>query len=145
MNIRQMTADDVLAVVPLYLEHYNGKEDGCWTEETAFTRIRQVVCMEDSYSLVLLDEDRIIGFLMGYFKQYDDILGYTLEEILIAPSLQNQGIGSQFLSILEAHVREKGAALIELLAVNDDQHDHFYGKAGFHNTKSLIPKAKWLN
>ena len=33
---------------------------------------------------------------MGYFKQYDDIIGYTLEEILIASPYQHQGIGSWF-------------------------------------------------
>ena len=28
------------------------------------------------------NENKAIGFIMGYFKQYDSIVGYTLEEII---------------------------------------------------------------
>ncbi|MBD5554875.1 MAG: hypothetical protein HDQ95_05875 [Roseburia sp.] len=38
---------------------------------------------------------------MGYFKQYDDIVGYTLEEIIIENEHQNKEIGSIFLHELE--------------------------------------------
>ena len=38
---------------------------------------------------------------MGYFKQYDDIKGYTLEEILIATEYQNKGYGSALLKELK--------------------------------------------
>ena len=44
--------------------------------------------MEDSYGLIMKDNDITVGFTMGYFKQYDDIKGYTLEEILIAAEYQ---------------------------------------------------------
>ena len=50
-----------------------------------------------SFSLILEKDDSILGFAMGYFKQYDDNIGYTLEEIIIAYEYQNQGIGSTLL------------------------------------------------
>ncbi len=35
--------------------------------------------MEDSFSLILEDnENKAMGLVIGYFKQYDDIVGYTL-------------------------------------------------------------------
>lgn len=40
--------------------------------------------MEDSYGLIVENENNVLGFVMGYFKQYDDIIGYTLDEIIIA-------------------------------------------------------------
>lgn len=52
--------------------------------------------MEDSFSLILEENESALEFAMGYFKQYDDIVGYTLEEIIIAHEYQNQGIGSAF-------------------------------------------------
>ncbi len=144
MLVREMTPNDIPSVLPLYVAYYNHHEDGCWTEETAGRRIHQVVCMEGGYSLILEDEERVIGFAMGFFKQYDDLIGYTLEEILIASSCRNKGIGSWFLGELEQRVRKKGASLIELLAVNDDMHEHFYEKAAYHKATSLIPRTKWL-
>ena len=66
------------------------------------------------------DRGAVCGFAMGYFKQYDDIVGYTLEEIVIAMEYQNQGLGSKLLATLEERVREVGASCVELQAVNDE-------------------------
>ena len=84
------------------------------------------------------------GFAMGYFKQYDDIVGYTLEEIVIAHQYQNKGLGSMLLVELEAKVKEAGASCIELQAVKDEMHEKFYGKAGFANAKNFVLKVKWF-
>lgn len=144
MTIREMTLSDIKAVLPLYISYYNEQESGCWTEESARKRIHQVLSMEDSFSLILEQDDVTLGFAMGYFKQYDDIIGYTLEEIVIAYKYQNQGIGSALLYELEKIVKEKGASCIEIQSVNDEHHDKFYGKADYHNAKNLVLKVKWL-
>ena len=144
MKIHNMTVADIPRVIPLYLDQYNRVEGGCWTEDTATRRIRQVLTMEDSFSLIMTDTDRVCGFVMGYFKQYDDILGYTLEEIVIDPHLQNRGLGTRLLSELESRVRSAGAACIELQAVNDEMHRQYYEKAGFKDAKNFVLKAKWF-
>ena len=82
MQINVMNINDIDLVVPLYIDYYNNCEEGCWTEETAKRRIMQVLRMDDSFSLIMRDEmGEVCGFVMGYYKQYDDIVGYTLEEI----------------------------------------------------------------
>ena len=144
MNIREMTVSDINAVLPLYISYYNEQENGCWTEETAGKRVRQVLGMEGSFSLILEENGSTLGFAMGYFKQYDDIVGYTLEEIVIAYKYQNRGIGSALLRELERAVKEKGAACIELQAVNDEHHERYYGKAGYRNAKNFVMKVKWF-
>ena len=92
-----MTTSDIKVILPLYVSYYNEQENNCWTGEAAGKRIHQILSTEDSFSLILEKDDRTLGFAMGYFKQYDDIIGYTLEEIIIAYEYQNQGIGSTFL------------------------------------------------
>ena len=132
------------SVLPLYISYYNGQEKGCWTEVTAGKRIHQVLNIVDSYGLIMEDRGTAIGFVMGYFKQYDDIVGYTLEEIVISAEYQNKGYGSTLLKELEKCVRQKGAACIELQAVADEHHEHYYGKAGYHNAKNFVMKVKWF-
>ena len=144
MKIRKIEVNDISSMLPVYISYYNNQENSCWTEITAGKRIHQVLSMEDSYGLIMKDNDATVGFAMGYFKQYDDIKGYTLEEILIATEYQNKGYGSALLNELEMQVREHGAACIELQAVADEQHEHYYGKAGFHNAKNFVMKVKWL-
>ena len=145
MRINVMNIEDIDLVLPLYIEYYNDYEDSCWTEETAKRRIKQVLTIDDSFSLIMKDDNDVVcGFVMGYFKQYDDILGYTLEEIVILYRYQNKGLGSILLATLESKIKEMGASCIELQAVNDEMHERFYGKAGFSNARNFVMKVKWF-
>ena len=145
MRFEVMEIKDIDLVVPFYIEYYNNHEGGCWTEETAKRRIGQVLTMDGSYSLMLKnDKGEICGFVMGYYKQYDDIVGYTLEEILIVHKYQNKGYGSALLAELEARVKDAGASCVELQAVKDDMHEKYYGKAGYHDAKNFVLKVKWF-
>ena len=38
--------------------------------------------MLDGYSIMMLDKTEVVGFAMGFFRQYDDVVGYTLDEII---------------------------------------------------------------
>lgn len=146
MSVREMSVDDINKVIDLYIKYYNEIGKSCWTEKTAFKRIHQVLTMEDSYSLILEDnENKAIGFVMGYFKQYDDIVGYTLEEIIIEYDEQNKGYGSKLLKEIEELAVKKGAACIELQAVNDRMHSHSYDKAGYLNSESFVNRVKWFD
>lgn len=144
MRIEEMKVEDIASVLPLYIGYYNNHEESCWTEATAGKRIRQVLTMQDAYSLILKDDaGTVCGFAMGYFKQYDDIVGYTLEEIIIAAAEQNKGLGSCLMAELESRVKASGASCIELQAVKDEMHERFYGKAGFRDAKNFVMKVKW--
>ena len=145
MKIDVMKLEELDSVLSLYIDYYNNYEGGCWTEATAKKRIKQVLTMEDSYALIMKDDrNAVCGFVMGYFKQYDDILGYTLEEIVIASQYQNKGLGRQLLLKLETNVKEKGVSCIELQAVKDEMHDRYYGKAGYHDVQNFAMKVKWF-
>lgn len=123
MSVREMSVDDINKVINLYIKYYNEIEKSCWTEKTAFKRIHQVLTMEDSYSLILEDnENKAIGF--------DE---------------QNKGYGSKLLKEIEELAVKKGAACIELQAVNDRMHSHFYDKAGYLNSESFVNRVKWFD
>ncbi len=34
--------------------------------------------------------------------------------------------------------------MVQLLAVNDEMHRHFYGKLGYKDAANLVIKGKWL-
>jgi len=144
MKYRKMTREDISEASALYIDYYNNHEDGSWTEATTSKRISQVLTHEDSYCLVLEENDRMIAFAMGYFEQYDDGTAYDLVEIVVASDKQNAGIGTQFMQELEEHVKCQGAMLIQFQAVNDEMHEHFYGKLGYRTARNLVLKSKIL-
>ena len=139
-----MMEEDIKKVIPLYIEYYNNKEDAEWATETTYKRIHQVWSREDSYCLIWEDGSEIVAFAMGYFEQYDDCFAYDLVEIVVATHLQNNGYGTRFMQELEACVKNEGAMLIQLQAINDDLHNHFYGKLGYYDASNLVLKTKML-
>lgn len=141
---RRMKEEDIENVAPLYIEYYNNNENAEWTSETTYKRIHQVWSREDSYCLVWENKNDIVAFAIGYFEQYDDCFTYDLVEIVVSSKPQNKGYGTAFMKQLEACVKKEGAMLIQLQAVNDDLHNHFYGKLGYKDASNLVLKTKIL-
>lgn len=141
---RKMNEEDIEKIVPLYIEYYNNNEDAEWTKETTYKRIYQVWSREDAYCLVWENKNDIVAFAIGYFEQYDDCFAYDLVEIVVVTHLQNKGYGSRFMKELETCVKDEGAMLIQLQALNDDLHNHFYGKLGYKAASNLVLKTKIL-
>ncbi len=143
-TVRKMTEEDIKNIVPLYIEYYNNNEEAEWTTETTYKRIHQVWSREDSYCLVWENKNNIIAFAIGYFEQYDDCFAYDLVEIVVTTQLQNKGYGTIFMKQLEECVKKEGAMLIQLQSVNDDLHNHFYGKLDYKDASNLVLKTKIL-
>lgn len=143
MHYRTMEAADIDLVTPLYIDYYNSQGDE-WTPEIVRRRIWQVLGSPDSLCLLALDGETIVGFAMGRFEQFYDLVAYNLVEVIIAGPFQNRGLGTELMQELERRVKETGGSLIQLMAVNDDAHDRFYGRLGYQNTNTLVSKGKFL-
>ena len=84
------------------------------------------------------------AFILGYYKQFDDLLAYFLDEIVIDTKYQNKGYGTSLIKAMEDIVKINGVTLIELSSVNDKAHIHFYKKSGFYIADNFIPMGKFL-
>ncbi len=142
MEYVQLTAGNLDSIVRSYVDYYNTCEQGCWTYEKAHKRIHQVMTVEDSDCFVLYDNDRLIGFIMGYYKEFDDLRAYFLEEIVVFAGYHNKGYGSAMLAELETRILKNGATHLELISVKDEHHMHFYKKAGFYSANNLTLMGK---
>ena len=75
MNIRykRMESQHLDAVVKLYIDYYNTYEGGCWTYDKAYKRLHQLMTIEDALCFIQMADHAISGFVMGYFKEFDDL------------------------------------------------------------------------
>lgn len=142
MEYTKLTEENIKEVVDAYVDYYNNHEDGCWTYEKAHKRIHQVMTIEGSESFAQYVDGKLSGFVMGYYKEFDDLKAYFLEEIVIFKEYQNKGYGAAFLEYLEAVVRKNGVEHLELISVNDEHHMHFYKKLGFYAASNLAMMGK---
>lgn len=145
LTYKIMSEEDINRVIPLYIDYYNNHEDSEWTEATTYKRIHQVWSREDSLCLLFEENEKLIGFAIGYFEQYDDLKAYDLIEIVIAHPYQNKGIGTLCMLELEKKVKVLGGSMIQLQSVNDAMHEKFYGKLQYQNAGNLILKVKCLD
>ena len=142
MDYTKLTEENISSVVNAYVDYYNNCEDGCWTYEKAYKRIHQVMTIEDAECFVQYDNGKMTGFVMGYYKEFDDLKAYFLEEIVIFAEHQNKGYGAAFMEELEKVVRQNGVEHLELISVNDEHHMHFYKKLGFYAASNLAMMGK---
>ena len=142
MEYIKLTEENIDEVIKNYIEYYNSCENGCWTYEKAYKRIHQVMTIEDAECIVQYDEGEMVGFLMGYYKEFDDLKAYFLEEVVIFTNYQNKGYGTALLEELEVRVRKNGVEHIELISVNDEHHMHFYKKMWFYAASNLAMMGK---
>lgn len=124
-------------IIDCYIDYYNS-DGGSRTYEKAYKRIHQIASMEDSLIILQFSENEFTGFLMGYFKHFDDSLGFYLEEILIFSIFQQKGFGTAFLSHLKSELSKKNCCWIELLTTTGKQHQSFYSKNGFLKSSNLV-------
>lgn len=139
-----MSEKDLDIITSLYVRYYNENEDGTWTFEKAYKRIRQVLLTPDSYCLIQEINGLYTGFLMGYIKEYDDLKSYFLEEIVVFKDFQDKGLGSLLINELERQLLDLDVSMIELMSVNDTKHLHFYEKFSFEKSNNLLVMSKFL-
>lgn len=124
-------------LIKFYMDYYNAN-GGKWTYEITYKRLHQIVTMENSLVLLQYDEGKLVGFLMGYFKYFDDSTGFYLEEILVASDCQHKGYGSDFLRHLKSELLRENCDWIELLTTTGMMHQNFYSKNGYTQSKNLV-------
>lgn len=143
VTYRQMQKDDIQRVIPLFIKYWNSTGDD-WTPELVYSRVWQVLGSPDSYCMIAEDGEQVVGFAMGQMETFNDLTVYNLSEIIVAMEYQNKGFGTLMMAELESRVKQLGASMIQLKSVNDDLHEHFYGKIGYNDASNLKLKSKFL-
>lgn len=141
---KELDKHNIKTVIDKYVDYYNNNDNDTWTFETAYKRILQVMTIEDSHCIVQLVDGNLSAFAMGYYKQFDDLLAYSLEEIIVFQGYQRQGYGSHMMLEIEKKCKGKGGSLIELISLNDKLHNYFYGRLGYYDASNLIGKGKFI-
>lgn len=144
MTYRTIEERDIQPLAEFFTAYFNTQEGDAWTVEKAYRRLHPVCTREDSLNLLAEENGKLAGFAIGGFTQYDDLLTYDLFEILLGAEYQNRGEGTRLMEEVFKRAKERGAAMVQLIAVNDEMHAHFYGKLGFYNATNLVLKAKML-
>ena len=140
-KFKELELEDLDILIDKYIIYYND-ESGKWTYDIAKRRLEQIFLTPDFYGIGLYSESELVGFAVGWFKDFDNLELFYLEEILVFKEYQNKGFGTKILQEVESLVKKKGAQKIDLSTTYEDDHQRFYSRFGFKRSDFLVPMYK---
>ena len=126
-EFKELSLECLDTLISKYITYYNA-EGGKWTYDLAGKRLEQVFLISDFYGIGLYKQSELLEFAIGWFKEFDDIKLFYLEEILVFKEYQDKGYGSKIIKQLESIVKEQGVHKIDLSTTYEDIHQKFYSR-----------------
>lgn len=135
---KKISEDMLDEIIELFIETFNSEPwNDNWTIQTSFKRLHPIVLTEEFLGLSAYHDNRICGFVMGFFEQYCDEKEFLIKEFAIKNTDRGRGFGSQLLMEFERRLREKGVKKITLLTLKGNLTEHFYEKNGFKTNPKM--------
>jgi predicted N-acetyltransferase YhbS len=117
---------DEIFVKPNAKKYIKGKYDSCYTN-----------------SFVAIDKDNnVVGFIFLNISAWSEGLQAVLEEIVVSPDFQGQGIGKELIQYAHDYLNSLGAKSIMLWAKKDDRLLDFYKKQGYFPADDFVVMFK---
>ncbi len=128
IQIRNMVEADLSKVIEIFKESFTalGEE---WSDETALGHIRQSF-FEDA-NWVAEQDGGIVAFLMGAISVREKGSELFIDNIVVHPNYQHQGIGKLLWGKAEEYVSEKNLTGIRLLSNEAFASYRWYEEMGF--------------
>lgn len=116
-----------------------------WSDATQLERyIDDLIGNKNSLTLGLRDGPALIGLAMGHIRHWYSGTEYYIDELCIHPQRQGQGMGSRFLSEIEAYLRRCDIRHLFLLTDQNVPAYRFYLQNGFTQLKENVAFVKTL-
>lgn len=129
MNCRQIGEQDVQGLAKAMAMAYAEEpwfEN--WTDERAQRRIRAILGNYQADGIAAVENEHIIGGVLGYVDPYAEEDFFFVSEIFVIPERKRQGVGRALLDELKRLLHEKGIGTVQLISIENNE--VFYRKCG---------------
>lgn len=92
--------------------------------------------------LGLVENETLVGISIGSIRHWYEGTEYIIDELCIRTDLQGRGYGSQFLALIEEHLKSLGLHTIYLTTERNVPAYHFYRSRGFRELPNDIALFK---
>ncbi len=133
MELRELVTDDIDEVKSVIFDIFTKEpwNDDLKDQEQFHKYVLDLIGNRNSLALGLYDGDELIGASLGRIIHWYSGTQYWIDDLGIISERQGDGLGSLFIEMIEAFIKEKGIKQIALLSEKDIPAYYFYKKNGF--------------
>lgn len=141
MKIERATIEDI-AQLCILLDYLFAQESEFKPDREAQTRgLSAVISADDVGDIFIVRQEGEVIAMVNILYSISTALGArvaTLEDMIVSPMFQSQGVGSELLSYAVQFAKEQGCKRITLLTDDDNEGAHrFYQSYGFSRSSML--------
>ena len=127
--IRKATVEDITSLAQtMALAYSEAPWNEKWVGERAERRVRAILGNYEGLGLVAVENETVVGGLLGYVDPYAEEDFFFVSEIFVIPEMKKHGVGKKLMTELEKVLAEKGIHVIQLISIEDNE--TFYNKCG---------------
>ncbi len=127
----------------LYLETFNSEPwNDQWSDITAYKRLEDIFNTPGFHGLVISEENKIKGAVLGNLEQWFEGYMYNLKEMFVNRENKGSGIGSLLIRELENTIKSLDAKSVVLFTSKGDLTEKFYLKNGFKSEEDMVMMLK---
>ena len=131
MIIKKILKSDLKDLARLMVSVYNAPPwNDKWTEETAFESLVTLLEFPTFYGNIIVDEDRIIGAIMGHTRRYATETTYYIDEFFVSEEYRRQGVASNLYKSTIDELKKLGVNGAFFTTLRDTPAYNFYIKMG---------------
>lgn len=144
MIIRKTTENDIPALAKaMSLAYSEAPWNEKWNDERAERRVRAILGNYEGLGLVAVENETLVGGLLGYVDPYAEEDFFFVSEIFVIPEMKKHGVGKSLLSELEKVLTEMEIHVIQLISIDDNE--AFYNKCGLERDSVSVQYKRFYD
>ncbi len=140
----ELTSTDLPKIAEIFRAAFAGDPwNDDWSDtEQLYEYIREISGGYNALNYGLLVDGELVAVALGMARHWWEGTNYNIEELCVSPKCQGQGIGSEFLRLIESAIRARGYAGIFLQTDSDKPSYRFYTRNGFKDLAEHVSLYK---
>ena len=131
MEIRKISKSDLEELAKLMVDVYNAPPwNDKWTVETALESLNDISDFPKFFGNVIVDENKIIGAIIGHIRRYASESTFYIDEFFIAEKYRGKGLAKKLYQTSIKELQQRGISGAFFTTLKNSRAYNFYLKQG---------------
>ena len=143
-EIKELTIEEIDIIKSFFKDVFMREpwNDDWSDDEQLHQYITDIIGNRNSLAFGLFEEEQLLGLALGNIKHWYTGTEFFVEEFCVKTEMQGQGLGTEFLRLLEVELRVRDIKTIFLMTGKEMPAFEFYRKNGFEEIINHVSLKK---